>query len=107
MEVLTQLVSVLLVLGLLGAAVWWLRSQRSAPPLFRARRRGDERLLQCLDRLSLSSQHSLHLVRFADRVLLVGVHAGGCRLLESRPLSEPAASNGGAATPPGRNFAND
>jgi flagellar biogenesis protein FliO len=27
----------------------------------------------------------LHLVRVADRVLLIGVHASGCTLLESLP----------------------
>lgn len=107
MEILTQFVSVFLVLGLLGAAVWWLRGQRCAPALFQTRRAGDQRLLQGLDRLSLSTQHSLHLVRFADRVLLVAVHTGGCRLLESRPWGKPAVSSRSAEIQPGRHCANE
>jgi flagellar biogenesis protein FliO len=35
--------------------------------------------------LSLTPQHSLHLVRVADRTLLVGLSPQGCNLLESGP----------------------
>jgi flagellar biogenesis protein FliO len=38
-----------------------------------------------IDRLALTPQHSLHLVRLADRTLLVGLSPQGCNLLESGP----------------------
>src|SRR5262245_19430131 len=38
--------------------------------------------MQSLERISLTPQHSLHLVRVAGRVLLVAVSPGGCSVLE-------------------------
>ncbi|MBM3774749.1 MAG: flagellar biosynthetic protein FliO [Acidobacteria bacterium] len=80
MEVIQQIGSVLLVLALLAGTLWWLR--RRGPAHFaRAAKRG--RQLELVDRLPLGPQHSLHLVRIADRALLVAVSPSGCRLLET------------------------
>ena len=46
-------------------------------------RSNPKKLMQALERVPLSAQHSLHLVRVADRHILVAVSPGGCCLLES------------------------
>lgn len=66
-----QFAAVVIVLAALLAAVWLLRSKsrlRSLP--FQRRRTA---ALESLDRLTLTAQHSLHLVRVGKRVIVVGV----------------------------------
>lgn len=75
-----QMLAALAVLALLGAMLWWLRRKGMAAPLL-PRKSG--RRLELLERLPLSSQHSLHLVRVAERALLVAVSPSGCAVLES------------------------
>ncbi|MBI4873292.1 MAG: flagellar biosynthetic protein FliO [Acidobacteria bacterium] len=76
-----QFLAVLAVLGLLGGCLWLLRKKGLANFHAGVRPHG-ERRLQVLERLPLSASHSLHLVRFAGRVLLVGISPGGCQLLD-------------------------
>ena len=89
MEVIGQLTAVSGVLALLLAALWWLRRRgfaritAFAPVLTR----GNGRRLERLERVVLSPQHALHLVRVADTVLLVAASPGGCALLQSMPAS--------------------
>jgi len=87
MEILQQSISVLVVLGMLGAALWWLRRQgvaRLRGPMGRQA----QRRLQHLERMPLTAQHSLCLVRAVDRVLLISVSPGGCNLMESWPQQQ-------------------
>jgi flagellar biogenesis protein FliO len=83
-EWLRALLSIAAVLALAAALRCWI-----APPAWwRGRRRpagrGEGRL-ETLDRVVLSPQHTLHLVRVGDRALLIGSHPAGCSLLESLP----------------------
>ena len=96
MELARQLFSVVLVLALLGLALWWLKSKSLARIGVGSRRRRQRARLESVERLRLSPQHSLHLVRMADRALVVAVHASGCSLLESRPWDEVENSTAGA-----------
>ncbi len=85
MELVRQLAALGLVFFLLAAALWWLRragAARWSPP---AGGRKASRRLENVERLALSAQHALHLVRVADQVFLVATHAGGCTLLERLP----------------------
>ena len=85
MEVLRELLAVALVFALLGVSLWLLRG-KGAHPWKRARgARKEARRLESLDRLALSAQHVLHLVRATDRVLLLVTHASGCTLLAQLP----------------------
>jgi flagellar biogenesis protein FliO len=57
-----------------------------------------ERGLEVVDRLALGPQHTIHLVRWGNRGLLLAVFSNGCSLLQSVPWSEvesPLGSNGG------------
>jgi len=83
MEIARQAVSVLLVFALLGAALWALR-RRGA--IHWQRQRGRAKSLQSLERLALTPQHSLHLIRIDGRELIVATHPQGCSMLaEMKP----------------------
>ncbi|MGE5567837.1 MAG: flagellar biosynthetic protein FliO [Rhodospirillales bacterium] len=87
MELLYQLSAVALVFGLMGAALWALRRRGVISGRGLVRSRGIPGRLEPLARLALTPQHTLHLVRLADRALLIGAHAAGCTLLDSVPLA--------------------
>ena len=90
METVQQLWAIVVVLGALCGGLWLLKRKgwaRSA-----SRRSGEDGLprLEIIDRLPLTPQHSLHLVRLADRTLLIGLSPNGCNLLESTPAGSAA-----------------
>jgi flagellar biosynthetic protein FliO len=79
-----QLLAVLLVLALLGAALWLLRRKGVAKVnVGFARRTTSARKLEVVDRIALTTHHSLHLVRVEDRTILIGVSPSGCTHLET------------------------
>ena len=60
MDFIPQFTAVAAVLSLLGVTLWWLRSRGfAAMPV----RKSAGRRLACLERLPLSPQHTLHLLR--------------------------------------------
>jgi len=85
MEVIQQMAAVGLVLLLLGASLWLLR-RRGISGISLAGRTARRRL-ECLERMALGPQHTLHLVRVDGRELLVAASPSGCTLLE-RPAAE-------------------
>jgi flagellar biosynthetic protein FliO len=93
METFQQLWGVVAVLGILCGGLWLLKRKGWARTTFRRAREDGEPRLEIIDRLPLTPQHSLHLIRLADRTLLIGLSPNGCNLLES-------SSNGTAFTGP-------
>jgi flagellar biosynthetic protein FliO len=85
METTQQLLAVIAVLGLLCGSLWLLKRKGWVRTGLRRPARSGQPRLEVLDRLALTPQHSLHLVRLADRTLLVGLSPQGCNLLESGP----------------------
>jgi flagellar biogenesis protein FliO len=85
MEIVRQVLAIVFVFGLLGAAVWALRRKGFAPRcgLPAGKRRAAR--LTVVDRAGLSPQHGLHLVRLGDRALLIAAHPAGCTVLEAVP----------------------
>jgi flagellar biogenesis protein FliO len=81
MEWIGQMGAVGAVLGLLAATLWWLRRRGIAGIL--PARRAARRRMECLERLALGPQHTLHLVRLGDRTMLVAASPAGCALVES------------------------
>jgi flagellar biogenesis protein FliO len=79
---LRQALSVLLVFSLLGLALWKLRRPGFAfhPPWRRPR--ASARSLETIERLALTPQHMLHLVRVQGREVVVATHPHGCTVLE-------------------------
>jgi flagellar biogenesis protein FliO len=87
MDGMGQAAAVIGVLVLLGAMLHGLRKRPVAWP-----RKGSGRRLESLERLSLTPQHALHLVRIGERTLLVSSSPSGCAVLESREVAaEPVA----------------
>lgn len=83
MEAIQQTLVVVFVLGLLGFCLYWLRSKGLAQFDGKKLAHGAPRRMQVVERLSLTPQHSLHLIQVEERVLLIAVSPGGCSVLET------------------------
>jgi len=84
-----QSAAVFIVLALLIATLWLLRRKGVATlKLSLPRRMARGQLIQVLERVPLTPQHSLHLVRLGDRALLIGVSPTGCTGIDSFPASQ-------------------
>jgi flagellar biogenesis protein FliO len=83
MDEIRQALAVLTVLGILGGALWWLRRKGLAQ--FSLNTRSGRRVtsMKVVERLVLTPQHSLHLVRVGERTILVAASPGGCAVLDS------------------------
>ena len=93
MELFSQFAAVSAVLGLLGATLWWLRRRGIAG--FAAVPRAGRRRVECLERVPLGPQQTLHLVRFGETALLLASSPAGCALVQSLPLSAVEQRRGG------------
>jgi len=86
MELARSLFGVAILFALLGALVWI--ALKNGALLGSARPGAGARALAVIDRLPLTANHSVHLLRAGDRTLLVGTHSSGltllCDLSESR-----------------------
>jgi flagellar biogenesis protein FliO len=82
MEGIQEALMVVAVLVLLGGTLFWLRSKGIAQFGVRGGTGGGKKRMQSVERLVLTPQHSLHLVRVGNRVLLLAVWTGGCSVLE-------------------------
>jgi len=89
MEMFEQFVIVAAMLVLLCGGLWLLKRKGWATSAIRRSRGDGQPRLEVIDRLVLTPHHSLHLVRLADRTLLVGLSPNGCNLLESGHGSTP------------------
>ena len=78
---LRQAVSVLLVFLLLGLALWKLRQPGSSLHLPWRKQGGSPRALESVERLALTPQHALHVVRVHGREVVVATHPQGCTVL--------------------------
>jgi flagellar biogenesis protein FliO len=72
-ETARQILSVLLVLGLLAAVA--LKFGRYRGPR-------SERRMRVIERLPLTAQHSIHIVAVDGRTFIVGASPSGCQLLD-------------------------
>jgi flagellar biogenesis protein FliO len=86
MEAMRQMAAVAGVLTVLAGTLWWLR-RRGFAGVLPARRQAAPKL-ECLERLPLGPQHTLHLVRLGGKGLLVASWPGGCALVGSFSSSE-------------------
>ena len=86
MDSFSQMGAVFGVLALLGVSLWWLRRRGLAGSL--PIRGSAGRRMACLERLPLGPQHTLHLVRFGQSVLLISSSPAGCSLLQTCPHQE-------------------
>ena len=85
MELSEQIAMVLAVFALLGALVWF--TKRRGLASF-APRRGKIRNLELLERVQLTPQHAIHMVRVSDKVVLIATAPSACVLLDAPVPSE-------------------
>jgi len=83
MEMFQQFFAIAAVLGVLCGGLWLLKRKGYVQSRIRRPNGDGHPRLEVLDRLALTPHHSLHLVRLADRTLLIGLSPNGCELLES------------------------
>ncbi len=80
MESFQQITAVLAVFGTLGGLLWILRKKGIAH-IRLTNRTGAQRRLELVERLSISAQHTVCLVRVDDKVLAIGLSPAGCQLI--------------------------
>lgn len=98
MDAIQPALAVLFVLGMLGGTLYWLRTKglaRFSGKGLGAFSRQSRRHMQAIERLSLTPQHSLHLVAVGGRTLLVAVSPGGCTVVEGVTLPVSAENQMG------------
>lgn len=78
MDLARQSLAITLVFALLWAALWFLKRRGVIRNRANKSSRG---VLEARAKLSLSAQHSIHLVRVGDRNLVLAVHPAGITLL--------------------------
>jgi flagellar biogenesis protein FliO len=81
-EEIQQAVIVMGVLAAFGIALYVLRNRGMVAFGVKGLRSPEGRRLQALERLPLTAQHSLHLVKVSGRVILIAVSPGGCSVLD-------------------------
>ena len=87
-DIVRQLSAVLFVFALLGAAVWLLARRRGGVLPGAGLGRRSNSAMTVVDRVRLTPQHSVHLLRIGRRGLLVSVHPAGCTVLDTRAIDE-------------------
>jgi flagellar biogenesis protein FliO len=81
MDVLRQVLSVLTVFSLLCAVLWLLRRGGKVSFQGLTRVQGHTKSMVAVERLRLTPQHTLHIVRVNGREVLVATHPQGCSVV--------------------------
>ena len=89
MEAVQQILSVVFVFSLLALVAWALRGRGNL--LRFAHTPKGESPLERIDRLILTPQHSLHLVRLSGKELLIATHPQGCTVVSEAPALQKGA----------------
>ncbi len=90
MPALEQFGPVLAVFLLLGATLWFLKGRGMVRFQEMVRPRAADKRIEVVERCSLTPQHSVHLVRVAGRMLLIGVAPNNCQLLSDEINERPS-----------------
>jgi flagellar biogenesis protein FliO len=82
-----QMVAAWLVVAVLIVLLWAFRKRGFILPLATRLRKPGQRRMEVVERLVLTPHHSLHLVRLADQIILVGVAPSGCTVMQNLPAA--------------------
>jgi flagellar biogenesis protein FliO len=86
-DLVRQSCAIAIVFLLLWLALRWLKSRGYATVQTRLRRPEQPREVELLERLVLTPQHSVQLLRFRQQLLLVGLHPAGFAVLSEAPAA--------------------
>jgi flagellar biogenesis protein FliO len=78
MEFFQQGLALVVVFGLLGTALCFVKTRRN--PNLRIR---GERRIQVLERVALTPQHTLCLVKVDDRLVMIGTAPSSCQVIQT------------------------
>jgi flagellar biogenesis protein FliO len=78
MEYFQQGLALVVVFGLLGTALWFVKTRQN--PNLRVR---GERRVQVLERVALTPQHTLCLVKVDDRLVMIGTAPSSCQVIQT------------------------
>lgn len=88
-----QILAIFIVLALLISGLWLLRRKGFASMKLGVRSSaGSPKRMELLERVPLTPQHSLHLVRVEDRLVLIGISPSGCASLDCFAAVTPVHS---------------
>jgi len=93
-----QVSAIVLVLALLGGALWFLRSRGFAHYRGGSRRKS-VRHLEPIARLPLTPHHSVHLIRVSDHTVLLALSPSGCTVIERMPWNAATSAGVGETEP--------
>jgi flagellar biogenesis protein FliO len=100
MQLTEQIGMVLLVFATLGGLLWFSKRRGLGAFTLGGRQGGNGRRLEVLERVSVTPQHALVLVRVADRTVLIATAPSSCTLLEVALTAAPVT----LAAPPSTHF---
>ncbi len=87
-----------------GTPIWWPRTWREnflnkaiLGRAFTTRGLARDRALETVERLALTPQHTLHVLRLRDTEILVATHPQGCTLLDTSPAHKDLMARGAGA----------
>jgi flagellar biosynthetic protein FliO len=83
MELTEQIAMVLAVFALLGGLLWLLKKRGIASLPVVRRRVSGARQMEVLERVPLTPQHAVHLVRVSGKVILIGTAPSSCTILDT------------------------
>ena len=83
MQLTEQIGMVLVVFALLGGLLWFSKRRGLASFPLGLRRTGTGRRMEVLERVPLTPQHALHLVRVSNRTVLIATAPSSCTLLDA------------------------
>ena len=86
-ELIRQTLAITFVFGLLGAAVWLLGKGRNRIRLLPGYRTKGDGHIQVVERVGITPQHTLFLLRVGSQGLLIAAHTTGCSVLASKPIA--------------------
>ena len=94
MQVTEQIGMVLLVFALMGGLLWFAKRRGMASFPLGVRRGANGRRLEVLERVPLTPQHALHLVRVAERTVLIATAPSSCTLLDAPVVLDASSTLG-------------
>jgi flagellar biogenesis protein FliO len=94
MQLTEQIGMVLLVFALMGGLLWFAKRRGMASFPIGPRRGSNGRRLEVLERVPLTPQHALHLVRVAERTVLIATAPSSCTLLDAPVVLDASATLG-------------
>jgi flagellar biogenesis protein FliO len=78
MEFFQQGLALVVVFGLLGTALWFVKTRQNPNLHLRGERR-----MEVVERVALTPQHTLCLVKVDDRLIMIGTAPSSCQVIQT------------------------